>query len=103
MDVTAGILLIDSVVRARRAGASAQDALLEGAPRRLRPVLMTVMVTLAVMLPLALFPSTGLDAYAPLATVILGGLSVSCLLTLGVIPVLYVWSHEKVKVQEYRE
>ncbi|MBT9586218.1 efflux RND transporter permease subunit [bacterium] len=89
MDVTAGILLLDSVVRARRAGASAQEALLEGAPRRLRPVLMTVMVTLVVMLPLALFPTTGLDAYAPLATVIVGGLSVSCLLTLGIIPVLY--------------
>jgi HAE1 family hydrophobic/amphiphilic exporter-1 len=94
MDVTASILLLDSVVRARRAGADCHQALLEGAPHRLRPVLMTVAVTLAVMLPLALFPSTGLDAYAPLATVVLGGLSVSCLLTLVIVPVLYSYTRQ---------
>ena len=89
MDMTASILLLDRVEALRRGGLSAREALLQGAPQRLRPVLMTVVVTLAVMLPLAFFPRTGMDAYSPLATVILGGLSVSALLTLVVIPVLY--------------
>ena len=89
MNITASILLLDAVMRAQKAGMSCRQAILEGAPRRLRPILMTVAVTLVVMLPVSLFPRTGMDAYSPLATVILGGLSVSCLLTLAVVPVLY--------------
>lgn len=89
MDLTAAILLLDAVLRERARGRSLSRALLVGAPARLRPVLMTVMVTLAVMTPLALFPGTGMDAYAPLATVILGGLTVSTVLTLFVVPLLY--------------
>ena len=50
---------------------------------------MTVVVTLAVLAPLAFFPQTGTDAYAPLATVIVGGLTVSGVLTLVLVPVLY--------------
>jgi hydrophobic/amphiphilic exporter-1 (mainly G- bacteria), HAE1 family len=88
MDATAAILLLDAVNRERRAGANLESALLRGAPSRLRPVLMTVAVTLAVMLPIALVPGTGLDAYSPLATVIVGGLSLTTILTLWVVPVL---------------
>ena len=89
MDVTASILLLDAVLRQRAAGRSATEALLEGAPSRVRPLLMTVAVTMAVMVPLALFPRPGMDAYAPLATVILGGLGASTLLSLVVVPVFY--------------
>lgn len=89
MDMTASILLLDRVETLRRSGLSAREAVLQGAPQRLRPVLMTVLVTLAVMAPLALFPRTGMDAYSPLATVVLGGLTVSSALTLLVIPVIY--------------
>ena len=89
MDMTASILLLERVESLRRQGLSAKQAVLQGAPQRLRPVLMTVLVTLAVMVPLALFPNAGMDAYAPLATVVLGGLSVSSVLTLLVIPVIY--------------
>jgi len=89
MDLTASILLLDSVQRCRQQDSSLEQALLEGTSRRLRPILMTVAVTLAVMLPLALAPRTGLDAYAPLAAVIVGGLSLSGALTLLVIPTLY--------------
>lgn len=88
MDVTASILLLDAVLRRHNDGPPWR-ALLTGAPARLRPVLMTVMVTLAVLLPLAFSPATGTDAYAPLATVIVGGLTVSGVLTLFLIPVLY--------------
>lgn len=89
MDVMASILLLDKVERLRRGGLGAREAVLQGAPQRLRPILMTVLITLAIMTPLALFPRTGMDAYSPLATVVLGGLSVSALLTMVVIPVLY--------------
>ena len=89
MDVTASILLLDAVTRERARGRSVVRALLVGAPSRLRPIIMTVLVTLAVMTPLACFPATGMDAYAPLATVIMGGLVTSGGLTLFVVPVLY--------------
>lgn len=89
MDVTASILLLDAVSMERARGRSVWRALLVGAPNRLRPVLMTVAITLAVMAPLACFPSTGMDAYAPLATVVMGGLAMSCALTLLLVPVLY--------------
>lgn len=49
---------------------------------------MTVIITLVVMAPLALFPRTGMDAYSPLATVVVGGLTMSTLLTLVVVPIL---------------
>lgn len=88
MDVTTSILLLDAVSSRHRTGAPWR-ALLGGAPSRLRPVLMTVVVTLAVLAPLAFFPQTGTDAYAPLATVIVGGLTVSGVLTLVLVPVLY--------------
>ncbi len=89
MDVTASILLLDAVLLQRVPGTPPWRSLLVGAPSRLRPVLMTVMVTLAVMAPLALVPATGMDAYAPLATVVMGGLTMSSALTLFVVPILY--------------
>lgn len=88
MDVTASILLLDAVRSRHRQGAPWR-AILEAAPARLRPVLMTVLVTLVVLTPLAFVPGTGTDAYAPLATVIVGGLTVSGVLTLVLVPVLY--------------
>ena len=89
MDVTASILLLDAVQASHRRGTPPWRALLRGAPERLRPVVMTVMVTLVVLSPLAFSPATGTDAYAPLASVIVGGLTVSGLLTLFFVPVLY--------------
>lgn len=89
MDVTASILLLDVVAASHRRGGGPWRALLTGAPARLRPVVMTVMVTLVVLSPLAFSPATGTDAYAPLATVIVGGLTVSGVLTLVFVPVLY--------------
>ena len=64
-------------------------AILEAGPIRLKPILMTVIITLVVIIRLAFFPDTGMDAYSPIATVILGGLSISTLLTLIVIPVMH--------------
>lgn len=92
MDVTASILVIDAVLQWRQTPGNAArplaEAIAQAAPQRLRPVLMTVFVTLVVMAPTAFFPRTGMDAYTPLAIVVAGGLSMSTVLTLGVVPVL---------------
>jgi HAE1 family hydrophobic/amphiphilic exporter-1 len=89
MAVSNAILLLDLILRERSAGHSRRKAILAAGPIRLRPILMTTIVSLVVLLPVAFFPKTGIDAYAPLATVIIGGLSISTILTLFVVPTLY--------------
>lgn len=89
MAVSNAILLIDLVVRKRAEGMTTRAAILAAGPVRLRPILMTTIVSLIVLVPVAFFPKTGIDAYAPLATVIIGGLTISTLLTLFVVPVLH--------------
>jgi multidrug efflux pump subunit AcrB len=89
MAVSNAILLLDLIVRKRKAGRSSREAILEAGPVRLRPILMTTIVSLVVLAPVAFFPKTGIDAYSPLATVIIGGLTVSTVLTLLVVPVLF--------------
>src|SRR5437660_1116580 len=76
-------------MRRGAAGMQRDEAILEAGPIRLRPILMTTIVSLIVLAPVAFFPKTGIDAYAPLATVIIGGLTVSTVLTLLVVPVLH--------------
>ena len=59
---------------------------------RLKAIFMTTLTTMIVIVRLAFYPETGMDAYSPIATIILGGLTVSTLLTLIVIPiVLPLW------------
>ena len=89
MAVSNAILLLDLILRKRAEGLSRAQAILEAGPIRLRPILMTTIVSLVVLIPVAFFPKTGIDAYSPLATVIIGGLTISTVLTLFVVPVLY--------------
>ena len=88
--VTNAIVLIDLVNQYRRRGLSVREALVNGASRRLRPILMTALATIFALLPMA----TGLTGKGgfisqPLALVVIGGLVSSTLLTLVVLPVLY--------------
>ncbi|MCR6627887.1 MAG: efflux RND transporter permease subunit [Pseudoxanthomonas sp.] len=86
------IILIDKVNQLREAGVSKRDALIEGARSRLRPIIMTTLCTLFGFLPLAtapLFGSPGAEVRSPMAITVIGGLLVSTLLTLLVIPVVY--------------
>ena len=66
-------------------------SVLAGAQRRLRPVLITAFVASFGFIPMALATSTGAEAQRPLATVVIGGLVSSTLLTLYQMPVLYEW------------
>lgn len=86
------IILIDKVNQLREAGVAKREALIEGARSRLRPIVMTTLCTLFGFLPLAvapLFGSPGAEVRSPMAITVIGGLLVSTLLTLLVIPVVY--------------
>ena len=86
------IILIDKVNQLREAGVAKREALVEGARSRLRPIMMTTLCTLFGFLPLALAPlfgSPGAEVRSPMAITVIGGLLVSTLLTLVVIPVVY--------------
>ncbi|MDQ3057181.1 MAG: efflux RND transporter permease subunit, partial [Pseudomonadota bacterium] len=83
------IILIDKVNQLREAGTPKREALVEGARSRLRPIIMTTLCTLFGFLPLALAFGEGAEVRSPMAITVIGGLLVSTLLTLVVIPVVY--------------
>ena len=71
------------------------EAVREGADVRLRPVLMTALVASFGFIPMAISTSPGSEVQRPLATVVIGGLVTSTVLTLVVLPVLYAWVEER--------
>jgi HAE1 family hydrophobic/amphiphilic exporter-1 len=83
------IVLIDLVNQLREAGKPKADAIIEACSVRLRPIIMTTLTTLFGFLPLALGLGEGAEVRAPMAITVIGGLTVSTLLTLLVIPVVY--------------
>jgi HAE1 family hydrophobic/amphiphilic exporter-1 len=83
------IVLIDRVNQLREAGVAKLDAIAEGAESRLRPIVMTTLCTLIGFSPLAIGVGEGAEVRAPMAITVIGGLAVSTLLTLIVIPVVY--------------
>jgi HAE1 family hydrophobic/amphiphilic exporter-1 len=83
------IVLVDKVNQLRLDGLSKVDALVEGSYSRLRPIVMTTLTTLFGFAPLAFFGGDGAEVKAPMAITVIGGLTVSTLLTLVVIPVMY--------------
>jgi HAE1 family hydrophobic/amphiphilic exporter-1 len=94
--VNNAIVLIDYIGRLRREqGFSVRDAVVTGAARRLRPVLMTTSTTVLGLIPMALGLGEGGELQAPLARVIIGGLTVSTLITLVVIPLVYLMLEER--------
>jgi HAE1 family hydrophobic/amphiphilic exporter-1 len=84
------ILLVDFANQLRAKGVSAHDALLEAGPIRLRPILMTTAAMIFGMFPVALALGEGGEVRAPMAVVVIGGLVTSTLLTLVVVPVVYL-------------
>ncbi|GHO42613.1 efflux RND transporter permease subunit [Ktedonospora formicarum] len=91
--VTNAIVLLDLVRQYRAQGMSARDAVIEGGRHRLRPILMTAIATILALLPMVLGiggESSGGFISKPLAIVVIGGLTTSTILTLIVVPTLYV-------------
>jgi heavy metal efflux system protein len=98
-----GLVLVSSINHARATGLATYDAVLAGARRRLRPVLMTACVASFGFIPMAFSSSTGSEVQRPLATVVIGGLFTSTLLTLLLLPVLYEWVFEKDRFAELKQ
>jgi multidrug efflux pump subunit AcrB len=84
-----GILLLDADERFRAQGASARDAMLWAAQRRLRPIAMTALAAACGMLPLALAFGAGSQMLQPLAIAVIGGLTISMVLSLVITPLVY--------------
>jgi len=88
--VTNAIVLVDLINQYRRRGLSVADAVLHGASRRLRPILMTALATIFALIPMAIGVTGGGGFISqPLAIVVIGGLVTSTILTLVVLPTLY--------------
>lgn len=86
-----GLVLVSYIRQLREKGASVQDAVMEGGLTRMRPVLMTALVASLGFIPMALSTGAGAEVQRPLATVVIGGLVTSTLLTLLVLPAIYRW------------
>ncbi len=84
-----GIVLVSYINQLRHEGRTIDEAILAGCSLRLRPVVMTMMTTLLGLLPLALAQGIGAEVQRPLASVVIGGLFTSTVLTLVVLPALY--------------
>jgi len=95
--VNNAILLVDQAGRLAQAGASTHEAIAEAGRRRLRPILMTTLTTVLALAPLALGVGEGADAQAPLARTVVGGLSASTLITLVLIPAVYLLFHRRTR------
>jgi hydrophobic/amphiphilic exporter-1 (mainly G- bacteria), HAE1 family len=91
MDITTAVLMLDQIARYRDRGVPRDQAIREACPERLRPILMTSIISLVVLLPIAIAPKTGLDAYQPLATTVVGGLLVGTILSLLDIPIMHTF------------
>jgi HAE1 family hydrophobic/amphiphilic exporter-1 len=87
--VNNAIVLIDLINKLRMRGMNKFDAILEAGHTRLRPIMMTTLTTTLGLLPLALGIGEGAELRAPMAITVIGGLLVSTMLTLVVIPVVY--------------
>jgi len=93
-----GIVLVSYFNKLREEGRPLEEAVLRGCELRLRPVLMTALVAALGLIPLLFATGPGSEIQRPLATVVIGGLVTSTLLTLVLLPTLYAW-FEKPKVE----
>ncbi len=91
LSLSASILLLELILTKRQEGVPRAEAIAQAGPVRLKAIVMTTFTTLIVVVRLAFFPEIGSDAYSSIATVILGGLVISTLLTLIVVPIVYTF------------
>ncbi|MCM8782166.1 MAG: efflux RND transporter permease subunit, partial [Candidatus Omnitrophica bacterium] len=95
--VNNAIVLVEYINILRARGLSMYEAVIKGGTNRLRPVLMTTITTLFGMLPFAMSRGEGSELWRPLGISMIGGLSVSTLITLVLVPVLYSIFEERIK------
>jgi len=95
MVVSNSILIVDFANRLRLEGRDVRSAVAHSCRLRLRPILMTSLASIVGLLPMALKLESGSEAYAPLARVIIGGLTVSVVLTIFVVPAAYLLIYQR--------
>jgi multidrug efflux pump subunit AcrB len=93
--VSNSILIVEFTRALRNEGMAIREAVAMACRVRLRPVLMTSLATIVGMVPMALTLEAGSEQYAPLARAIIGGLAVSVIVTIFVVPAAYLWAHRK--------
>jgi heavy metal efflux system protein len=99
-----GLVMVTYINQLRLRGATRDEAIFQGAMTRLRPVLMTALVASLGFVPMALATGTGAEVQKPLATVVIGGLVSSTLLTLMVLPALYrIFAREQDLMESHSE
>ncbi|WP_193367124.1 efflux RND transporter permease subunit [Pelagibius marinus] len=86
--VNNAILLVDQALQNSRSGMPSSEAILQATRNRIRPIFMSTLTSIFGLLPLAVFPGAGSELYRGLGSVVIGGLSLSALLTLAIIPPL---------------
>ena len=91
VSVQTGVIMIEYINQLRARGHSIEDSAVEGAVLRLRPIMMTMLVATLGLLPAALSHGIGSDSQRPFAIVIVGGLSATLVMSIFVLPTLYVW------------
>ncbi|HEC11990.1 MAG TPA: efflux RND transporter permease subunit, partial [Acidiferrobacteraceae bacterium] len=94
-----GIVLVSFINELREKGLSVGEAVRKGAELRLRPVMMTASVTILGLIPMLLSSGVGAETQRPLASVVVGGLITSTLLTLVLLPVIYEWMETRKEKQ----
>nr|MBA3672898.1 efflux RND transporter permease subunit [Gemmatimonadaceae bacterium] len=95
VSVQNGLIMVTQFNVLRAQGMALQEAILQGAEERFRPVLMTALVASLGFIPMALASGVGAEIPKPLATVVIGGLITSTSLTLFLLPVLYSWMERR--------
>ena len=95
-----GVVLISYILQMRSEGMGAREAAVHGAEIRLRPVLMTALVASLGFVPMALSYGAGAEVQRPLATVVIGGIVTSTLLTLIVLPSIYAWMERNARPEK---
>lgn len=90
-----GVVMVSFINHLRQEGKPLEDAVIEGAATRLRPVLMTALVASLGFIPMAISTGAGAEVQRPLATVVIGGLITSTILTLFVLPTFYMWFEKR--------
>ena len=91
VSVQIGVVMVDYINQLRARGYSIVDAAIEGATRRLRPIMMTMLVATLGLLPAAMSHAIGSDSQRPFAIVIVGGLITDLILSVFLLPTFYVW------------
>ena len=91
VSVQVGVIMVEYINQLRARGYSVVDAAIEGATRRLRPIMMTMLVATLGLLPAAMSHAIGSDSQRPFAIVIVGGLISDLVLSSFLLPTFYVW------------